>query len=774
METFKRMTVMILIILVITSLSWSYESGEVLGEADGELQVKGFTHPPDDQDFTWLIDDRHHQFGPHQSDSHSKAVETIEEIILTRIIQTFIYCSMEIRMNPLTTPVALSLLFTQNLINLTLIATLFQITNILMDKLGNNLINGFVENNHYIEPSNIPNVFETGVASNYFSPCANALYETTAINLVPTSIQSFRNHGKLVDHEKSGEGPVANFFNENHWNHENYGPAYFGEKIVSSSSPPSDINIELLLNDLIHSPHNHAQKSEKGNLGFFKGHEGVATQRIHNKNSEFEIGKNPKLNLYSDSSVLIDQWSAIQQVRDSIPNVKLHNDNLDLNLDYDSLAVDDLWSSGEKYFNIDESLSLKRKREHESDFSMEERRKKEGLRILELERLRTKNTKDSSQKFESLEENLGPGSSNLNNQYLVRAVGDLNPRRNNRLNNNIYPNLKENSKIYSDVIRKGKRRKKNSKNLVENFRESGEKTAFLKNENEPTNSYHVVNFKPAQLDDFERDEKVKFIIDIRAESRVMEELECWENNIFKKNPKAINHNYFFSETSSTTEREKLLILEKSYDTDNKNFKAEKFEGKNNKRKRLQDLMMQEEFVYNSIFFEQIVEKVKKIKDVIIKSAFLYFLMPIRKRLEENKTGVFYIPPEDISSFFDCIINLKVDFTKKYEDLLKEVEGNELEIEIFQLPKNLMDWIEHLFKHSKTYQIRNPSSKKAKWFKRISVIADIRKKFLENTLTINKVLGEREEDISNQLKERQERAVEMIDDLLLRINKPLES
>ncbi|KAI8453307.1 hypothetical protein BY996DRAFT_6463848 [Phakopsora pachyrhizi] len=347
METFKRMTVMILIILVITSLSWSYESGEVLGEADGELQVKGFTHPPDDQDFTWLIDDRHHQFGPHQSDSHSKAVETIEEIILTRIIQTFIYCSMEIRMNPLTTPVALSLLFTQNLINLTLIATLFQITNILMDKLGNNLINGFVENNHYIEPSNIPNVFETGVASNYFSPCANALYETTAINLVPTSIQSFRNHGKLVDHEKSGEGPV----------------------------------------------------------------------------------------------------------RDSIPNVKLHNDNLDLNLDYDSLAVDDL-----------------------CDFSMEERRKKEGLRILELERLRTKNTKDSSQKFEAWE-------------------------------------FQFEQSVFSKSGWRSQSKKKQ------------QKTAFLKNENEPTNSYHVVNFKPAQLDDFERDEKVKFIIDIRAESRVMEELD---------------------------------------------------------------------------------------------------------------------------------------------------------------------------------------------------------------------------------------------------------
>ncbi|CAH7666738.1 expressed protein [Phakopsora pachyrhizi] len=584
METFKRMTVMILIILVITSLSWSYESGEVLGEADGEIQVKGFTHPPDDQDFTWLIDDRHHQFGPNQSDSHSKAGAR------TQLLQTFSFqrsltSSSEISAQILndyhqdpfnqshqltrepwidsgnyrgdyphsyysdihllqhgnsdesfdhpsgSIPVVrpelnqfdahsnfvpnhqhfngqIGKFWTQPLLH----GQSIERSNLPRPHFSSpwredNLINGFVENNHYIEPSNIPNVFETGVASNYFSPCANALYETTAINLVPTSIQSFRNHGKLVDHEKSGEGPVANFFNENHWNHENYGPAYFGEKIVSSSSPPSDINIELLLNDLIHSPHNHAQKSEKGNLGFFKGHEGVATQRIHNKNSEFEIGKNPKLNLYSDSSVLIDQWSAIQQVRDSIPNVKLHNDNLDLNLDYDSLAVDDLWSSGEKYFNIDESLSLKRKREHESDFSMEERRKKEGLRILELERLRTKNTKDSSQKFESLEENLGPGSSNLNNQYLVRAVGDLNPRRNNRLNNNIYPNLKENSKIYSDVIRKGKRRKKNSKNLVENFRESGEKTAFLKNENEPTNSYHVVNFKPAQLDDFERDEK---------------------------------------------------------------------------------------------------------------------------------------------------------------------------------------------------------------------------------------------------------------------------
>ncbi|KAI8457774.1 hypothetical protein BY996DRAFT_6889931 [Phakopsora pachyrhizi] len=66
------MLVLFLVLLFcFISSSWSYVPEGLLRVADGELQVKRFAHPPDDQDFSWLIGEHHHQFGIHTSDSHS-------------------------------------------------------------------------------------------------------------------------------------------------------------------------------------------------------------------------------------------------------------------------------------------------------------------------------------------------------------------------------------------------------------------------------------------------------------------------------------------------------------------------------------------------------------------------------------------------------------------------------------------------------------------------------------------------------------------------------
>ncbi|KAI8457749.1 hypothetical protein BY996DRAFT_6889149 [Phakopsora pachyrhizi] len=608
-----------------------------------------------------------------------------------------------------------------------------------------NLINGIVENNHLIKPSNVPNVFGNDIASNILSPRFNSLHDTES-----NWIQDFENnnHGGSVYHEKSTLGlSGATFFHGNHMNHPNYGPGGFGEKnIYDHLSPENDINDEIFLNDLIHSPPHLAQGNEKGELGIAKGHEsaplGVVTQSTHIKNHGFEIGKTLESDSHSDSSVSNDPWSVIQQFKDIIPNVKLYKNNLSFKSDFDSLSSNDPWPRGEKYSNEDKSLSSQDDSEDDNNIFMEERRPRKKRKISELLSWGNESIKDSTQKSELFKEyigeKIGRGSSDLSNKMSVIAANEiLNPSENKKLKDKIGLTSQKNSEVKTSIINKEKRQRRNKKKLAEKIVEDGEKKSGSTKRKEATLSYKGANSGPAPASASGRYNIVKKHRIIKAKKRFLDELNYWENNIFKKATRKGDKKGFLPRNFSTAGKDKSPILIKTYDPENTSFNSEKVEDKNNSKKQLQDLMMQDNYMFDLFFFKQIIDKVKKINDILLKSAVLDFFVPMRKVLDKKQTGVFYISPEDVSTFSCTYSYLK--------ELLNEEDSDQVESKVFKLPRDIIDWIGNLSIHN------------------------IRKRFLVMSSAILKAIGESKEEIINQFKKKQERAIEVIDDIFLNVD-----
>ncbi|CAH7682574.1 hypothetical protein PPACK8108_LOCUS15546 [Phakopsora pachyrhizi] len=557
------------VLFSLTLSSWSYDPDVVLGLAEGELQVKRFTHPPDDHDFAWLIDDDHDKFGFHQSDFQSSTVaqpwlpqtssfqqpltsssETLAQLLndyppdsISQAHQLtgkrWFNSKNHIGEDPLSYHSVIHLPqhgsyaewfyqpsdlmhiaqpefnqfnphchFVPNYQNLNANPGSFWTKPILQGQSveganlprpylsspghNENLVNEEVANSHLIKPSEIPNIFENDIASTTFSSRINDVYDTKSYNLEPDWIQGFKNRNlwELEDHEKSTLGlPGASSLDGDNLSLRNHSPEEFEEKITSSHpSPQSDVNFDLFLNDLIYSPHHQAE--EKGNLGFVKGHES-SPQNINNINSELKIEKTHESGSDPDSPLSNSPWSTVQQIRDLIPNVELHSNNLNSYSDNDSLSQ----LRGENYLNNVESPNSQ-----QNNILMKERQPRKKQKTSKLQRLRIKYIKDFNPLSESfrkyLEENLEPGSSDLIKQSaLITPTENLNLRENKKFKNIIDPISSENNKIKTDKIKKRKRTRKNSENLVETENESGRKTASSKKRKERTTYHQGFNSK---------------------------------------------------------------------------------------------------------------------------------------------------------------------------------------------------------------------------------------------------------------------------------------
>ncbi|CAH7666728.1 expressed protein, partial [Phakopsora pachyrhizi] len=785
MKSFEDMCALFSIILFsFTSSSWSYDPEVLLGATDGELQIKRFNHPPDGEDFAWLIDEHRHQFNLHQSDSQSS------EIAQTQLSQTLsfqqpltsssenleqllsVYPQDPIIQSPQLTKELRDSVhifqpeleqfnshghFVPNYRNLNgppgsfWTHPLLQVQSIEEAELpkpylssqghNKNLVNYSVANNNFIEPRFIPYIFENDITSSTFSP------RTKVSDLVPDWIQSFenRNLGESLDHEIPTAGlSGASFLHENHLRHPNYSPEEFREENISCHpSPQSDIDLELFLNDLIHSPPHQVEEKENGSLGFFEvpksAPQGVSDQSNHNKNPEFKIGKGLKSGSTSESSISNSPLSAIQQIRSLNPNVELHSNNFNFNSYSDRDAVAQL--RGEIYLNNVESLSSQEKADNENNNFRKERQLRKKQKLSESQKLRNNYMKDFTQQSnffsKQIQKKLQPGSSDLNNQLsLIMPTKNLMLSGNKKMKNIIDLISQEDNKCNTNTIENGKRTRKSSKSLVDKTSKNEGKAATLKKGKEQKNYQEGFNTKVGHLAYFGKHHVLKKPSIFKAESIYLKELQGWENIILKKTTKVVNTNSIFPEKFSTTRRKKSLKLAESYNSNNIFHNSKIGEANNIKEKQLQDLMMEDKFMFNSVFFEQIIKKIKRIEDIFLKSAFLNFLAPIRQRLVRLQTDVFYISPVEVSSFFYSNVNLNIDLDK-YKGLIKETESSKVESQVFKLPDNIINWIESLTKQSIFYQRNNICILGKSWSKRISVITDIRKKFLENSLAIIK-------------------------------------
>ncbi|CAH7666729.1 hypothetical protein PPACK8108_LOCUS1081 [Phakopsora pachyrhizi] len=835
------------ILFSFTSSYWSYVPEGVLGLADGDLQIRRFAHPPDEQDFAWHIGDNHHhyQLDLFQSDPQSSIVAQTQQSQTSSFQQPLTFSSeileqilndypedlinqphqltgdpwinsgnhreddphqhnsgihlpqqenwaeyfhhpsdsvpiVHTEINHFNPPNHIvpnyqhmngqtGNFWTQPLLqDQSIEGSNLPRSHISSPGREENLINGIVENNHLIKPSNVPNVFGNNISSNNLSSRVDSIHDTES-----NWIQDFENnnHGGPVDHEKLTLGlPGVNFFHGNHMNHPNYGPGGFGEKnVFDHSSPESDINFEIFLNNLIHSPPHLVQENENGDSGFVKSHEsdplGVVTQSAHSKNFGFEVEKTLKSDSNSDAPVSNDPLSAIEKIRGLIPNLKPHNNYLYFNPDIDILG-----QSGGFFLNNVASLSSQEKSEHENNMLMEERTLSKKRKHLDPQRFGVNNIQDLTPQFESfrkyIEENLEPGSSDSNSQStIIELPKNLNPRENRKLKNRIDPISQEPEEFKTDPLNNGKKPRIKSRKSLE---KSGEKIAGSKKRNEQIYSYQKVNSKSPRLGFFGRHHVVEEPSKITAESMFLKEVKDWEMNVFKKPRRVVNANFFFPKKFSTTGRKKPLISAENYATNNIFYNSEIGEVNNIKDKQLQDLITEGNILFNSIFFQQIIEKVKRIDDIFLKSALVTFFVPIRERLVQKKTDVFFIPTDEVSSFFHSGTYLRLD-NDKYDKLLQEGDSEKVESEVFKLPKKILDWIENLSKQSKSYQTNRFVINKISWSKRKLVITDIRRKFLENSFAIIKVLGNSEEEIINQFKKKRDRAVEIIDDILVNVD-----
>ncbi|CAH7682526.1 expressed protein [Phakopsora pachyrhizi] len=845
-KSFKKMFFFFIIVFFnLISSSWSYVPEGVLRAANGELQVKRFTHPPGEQDFAWLIGDQNQQSGLHQADSQSSAVAQVQLPQTSSFQQPLTSSSETLAQSlnvypqglisqanqptgkpgfdsgnhggdyPLSYHPAIhlpqhgswaesshqpsdSMYIVQPKINQynphgqfvsndqdlnrepgsAWTRSIFQAQSIEGANLpsrylsipGRNekLVNEEVANNHFVKPSNIPNVFEN---SSTFSPRINAMYDTELGKLEPDRIQGFenRNLGELANHKKSTVGlPGAIYFHEDHLSHTNYSPEEFKEKNISSHpSPRSGINCEL-----IHSPPHQVEENEDGNLSFFKNRastpQGVVAQSAHNKNSEFTIGKTLEAGSGFYSSASNSPWSAIQQIWDLIPNVELHSNNLNSYSDNASLAQ----LRTQNHIDSGNILSSQEKKYGENIILMKEGRLRKKQKKTESS-LEIKNLKDFTKKSDSYKKHskeiLETRSSNLNSQLSkITPTQKLNLEENKKLKNIIDRNSQENNKFEANTINKRKRSRKNLKNIVEKLNESGEKKAGSKKRNERTRYHQRVDSKIAKLGFFGRYHVLKRPSKFKAEINYFGELDDWEKNILKRTKAVVKNFPFFPESFSAARNKYLLVTAKSHAINNILYKVEMVEDNNNNDKRIQDLIMEDKFMFNQIFFEKIIEKIKRIDDIYLKSAILIFFGPIKEKLLQKKTDVFLISPVEVSSFFKSNVNLKIDLDKS-EKLIKEEDSVEAENQAFELPDNILNWIKHLSKHSKSFQTNNFHGNEKSWLKRISVITDIRKRFLENSLTMAKALGDNEEEIINQFKKKRESAIEIIDDILMKVD-----
>ncbi|CAH7666727.1 expressed protein, partial [Phakopsora pachyrhizi] len=391
-----------------------------------------------------------------------------------------------------------------------------------------NLVNEEVANNQFIKTSDILNIFENDVALSTFSPPINAMHDTSSSYLEPGFIQGFenRNLGELVDH------PGASYFHEDHLSHTNYSPEEISDNNISiHTSPESDINFDQFLNDLICSPPHQVEENEDGKLGFSKNlvltPQVVAAQCVHKKNSEFAIGKTLQPYSGSYSSVSNSPSSAIQQIRDLIPNAELHNDKLNLYSNNDSHAQ----LSGEKYPNSGESLSSQENGDESIILTKERRLRKKQKKI--ESRLGNKNMKDFTTQSEShrkhTEENLEHRSSDLYSQLLINMPAkNLNPRESKNFKNIIDLNSQETNGFKTDTIKNGKRPRQNSQNSVKKLNEGGGKPAGSKKKEEQAIYYQGVNSKRARLDIFGKYKVNKVEREISAKSLYLGELLDWE------------------------------------------------------------------------------------------------------------------------------------------------------------------------------------------------------------------------------------------------------
>ncbi|CAH7666721.1 expressed protein, partial [Phakopsora pachyrhizi] len=593
-----------------------------------------------------------------------------------------------------------------------------------------NLVNEEVANNQFIKTSDILNIFENDIALSTFSPPINAMYDTSSSYLEPDFIQGFenRNLGELVDHENPTQGlPGASYFHEDHLSHTNYSPEEISDNNISiHTSPESDINFDQFLNDLICSPPHQVEENENGKLGFSKNlamtPQVVAAQCVHKKNSEFAIGKTIQPYSGSYSSVSNSPSSAIQQIRHLIPNAELHNDKLNLYSNNDSHAQ----LSGEKYPNSGESLSSQENGDERIILTKERRLRKKQKKI--ESRLGNKNLKDFTIQSEShrkhIEENLEPGNSGLNSQLSIKtSAKNLNPRENKKLKNIVDPISQETNEFKTDTNKKRKRQKKSSQYLMEKLNESGGKTSGSK---EQITHRQEINLKGI----FGKHQLIKIQSEITAKSVYLGELFEWEKVIVEEAKGVANSNSFLPKEVSTS------------------YISEILKGNNIKDKQLLDFIMEGNFMFSIIFFRQLIENIERIDDIFLKSTFLNFFSPIRQRFFRKKS----------------IVDLD-----KGEELIRDVKFSKEESQAFRLPNNLINWIEKLSKRSTSYEINKNFAHEKSWLNRISVIADIREKFLENSLTIIKVIGNSEEEIINKFKEKKEKAVEIIDEILMKVD-----